>query len=93
MRTNPKVVELDPAEGSIGTARRILFPFYPAQVRVQEKAVNVTANSGQFTADEAEKSQFLQGNRRNLTEEGVVRKISFPRRVAGVPNLCNDQGQ
>jgi len=32
--------------------------------------------------------QFLRGNRRNLAEAGVVRKISFPRRVASMPNIC-----
>jgi len=37
---------------SAGAAKRILFPFYPAQIRGQEKAVTVAAKSGQFTADE-----------------------------------------
>jgi len=49
--------------------------------------VTVAAKSGQFTADEAGKSQFLRGNRRYLAEEGVARRISSPREVAGVPNL------
>jgi len=47
--------------------------------------------SRQFTADEAGKGQFLRENRRNLVEEGVVRKISSLRRVADVPNLSNDR--
>jgi len=52
-----------------------------------EKAVTMTAKSGQFTADKTGKSQFLRGNRRNLAGEGVVRKISSPQRVASVSNL------
>jgi len=30
---------------------------------------------GQFTAGETDKGQFLRGNRKNLAEEEVVRKI------------------
>jgi len=53
----------------------------------------VASKSGQFTADETGKGQFVRENLRNLAEEGVVRKISSPRRVADVPILCNDRGQ
>jgi len=35
------------------------------------------AKSEQFTANEIGKDQFHRGNRRNLAEEGIVRKISF----------------
>jgi len=42
----------------------------------------VAVKSGQFTADEMGKGQFLRGNRRNLAGEGVVRKILSPTRVA-----------
>jgi len=49
----------------------------------------VAAKSGQFTADEMGKGQFLRGNRRNLAE-GVVRKISSPIRVADVSIPYND---
>jgi len=49
----------------------------------------VAAESGQFTADETGKGQFLRGN---LTGETVMRKIS-PKRVASVPNLCNNRGR
>jgi len=86
MRDSQGGGESYPAEG------RILLPFYPAWVRGQEKAATVAAKSGQFTADEMEKGQFLRGNRRNLTGEGVVRKISSPQRVASVSNLCSGQG-
>jgi len=55
--------------------------------------VTVTSKSGQFIADETGKGQFLRGNRRNLAGEGVVRKISSPRRVASVPKLRNGRGQ
>jgi len=55
--------------------------------------MTVAAKSGQFTADETGKGQFLRGNRRNLAREGVVRKISSPKRVASVPNLYNGLGQ
>jgi len=48
--------------------------------------VTVAAKTGQFTADETGKRQFL---RRNLAGKGVVRKISSPQRVASVFNLCN----
>jgi len=51
--------------------------------------VTVVAKSGQFIADDTGKGQFLQENRRNLAEEGVVRKISSPKSETGVPNLCN----
>jgi len=34
-----------------------------------------------------------RGNRRNLAKEGVMRKISYPRTEAGVPNLSNEHGQ
>jgi len=53
----------------------------------------VAAKSGQFTANETGKGQFLRENRRNLEEEGVVRKVSSPKRVASVSNLCNGRGQ
>jgi len=76
-----------------GAARKILFPFYPAYVSGQEKAVTVAAKSSQFTAGETGKGQFLRGNRRNLAEVGVVRNISSLRRVAGRPYLCNGRGQ
>jgi len=50
MRDNPEGGELDPAEGSASASRRIL-PFYPVQVRGQEKAVTVAAKSEQFTVE------------------------------------------
>jgi len=49
-----------------GAARRIVS-FYPALVRGPEKAVTVAAESGQFTADETGKGQFLA---RKLKESG-----------------------
>jgi len=57
--------------------------------------VSVTAKSGRFTAaDKTGKGQIFRGNRRNMAEEAVVRKISSLRRVVGVVlNLCNDGGQ
>jgi len=43
---------------------------------------------------ETGKGQFLFGNQRKLTEERVVRKISFqPGSIAGILDLCNDRGQ
>jgi len=59
-----------------------------AQVRGQEKAVTVAVKSRQFAADKTEKGQFLRGNRRNLPEERVVRKIKY---ISGMPYLCNDR--
>jgi len=47
----------------------------------------ILLKSGQFTEDETGRGHFLRENRRYLAEEGVVRKISSPGRVAGVPNL------
>jgi len=44
---------------SARAVRRILLPFYPAYIRVQEKAVTVAPKSGQFIADEVGKGQFL----------------------------------
>jgi len=62
MQDNPEGGELNPVEEvSAGAARRIL----PTR-----------GKSGQFTADETGKGQFLRGNRRNVVEERVVRKIS-----------------
>jgi len=55
--------------------------------------VTVAAKSRQFTADKTGKGQFLQGNQKNLAEEGVVRKSSPPQRVASVSNLCNSRSQ
>jgi len=52
--------------------------------------VTVAVKSGQSTADEIGKGQFLRGKQRNLA---VVRKISSPRSVVGVPNLYNDRAQ
>jgi len=49
--------------------------------------------SGQYTAAETGKGQFLRGNGRNLAGKGVVREISSPKRVANVLNLCNARGQ
>jgi len=42
---------------STSAARRIL-PFYPAQVRGQEKAVTMATKSGQFTAGKMGKASF-----------------------------------
>jgi len=53
----------------------------------------VAVKLGQFIAGETEKGQFLRRNRRNLAEERFLRKILSSRRIAGVPNLCNDRGQ
>jgi len=53
----------------------------------------MAAKSGQFTADETGKGQFLRENQRNLAEDGVVRKISSPNRVVSVSNLCNGRWQ
>jgi len=53
----------------------------------------VAAKSGQVTADETGKGQFLRGNRRYLAGEGVVRKISSLKGVASVPHLCNGRCQ
>jgi len=53
----------------------------------------VAAKSSQLTTGETEKGQFLGVNRSNLAGEGVVRKISSLRRVAGMPNLCNERDQ
>jgi len=55
--------------------------------------VTVVAKSGQFTADETGKGQFLRGNQRNLAGEGVVRKSSSPQTVASASNLCNSRSQ
>jgi len=44
----------------------------------------------EFTVDETRKGQFLQGNRRNLAGDGVVRKISSPKSVS---NFCYGQCQ
>jgi len=74
-----------------GAARRILLPFYPRLVREQEKAVTVAAKAGKFIAGETRKGQFLQGNRRNLPEERLERKISSPGSIADTPYLCNDR--
>jgi len=62
-----------------GAAGRILFPFYHAWVRGQEKAVTVAAKSGQFTAGEMGKGQFLCGKpkesgRRGSSEKDFVSK-------------------
>jgi len=42
-----------------GAARIILLPFYLAYKIRGQKAVSVAAKSGQFTAGETEKDQFL----------------------------------
>jgi len=63
------------------SAGAVLLPFYPAGVRKQKKAV--TVKSG----------QFFWGNRRNLAEERVERKISSPSTITGMTYLCNDRGQ
>jgi len=41
-----------------GAAKRFLFPFYPKWIRGQ-KVVIMAMKSGQFTAGEAGKGQFL----------------------------------
>jgi len=55
----------------------------------------MAAKSGQFTADNMGKGQFLQKNQRNQAGEGVVRKMSSLQRVANVSNanLCNGRWQ
>jgi len=90
MRDNPEGEKLDPSED---VRRRCMLPFYSALVIGQEKTVTVLAKSGQFTADETEKDQFLRGNRRNLVQEEIVRNILSPKKREGVPNLSNDRGQ
>jgi len=53
----------------------------------------VAAKSRQFTANKSVKDQFLQGNRKNMVGEGVVRKSSSLQRVLSVSNLCNSWSQ
>jgi len=46
---------------SAGAARRIILPFYPAQVRGQDKAVTVAAKTGQqFRAAETGKGRVTK---------------------------------
>jgi len=91
MRDNPEGSELDPAECVRRRCKKNSPSVLSCIGKGQVKAVTVAAKSGQFTADETGKGQFFQGNRRYLAKEGVVRKISSPRRVAGMPNLCNER--
>jgi len=51
MRDSQGGGESDPTEDVHSAARRILLPFYPAEVRGQKKAVTVAAKSRQFAAD------------------------------------------
>jgi len=55
--------------------------------------MTVAAKSRQFTAHKTGKGQFLRGDRRNLAGEEVVRKISSPKKVSSVSNLCNSRSQ
>jgi len=68
MRDNPERGELDPAEG----VRRCCKKNYPSVLSCIGKRTREGCNrgnkSGQFTADEMGKGQFLRGNRRNLAE-------------------------
>jgi len=45
--------------------------------------MTMAAKSGQFTADETGKGQFLRGNRTYLAEEGVVKKIFVSKKSSG----------
>jgi len=59
MQDNPGGGKSDPVEG--------------VRKRCKKNFPSVAAKSGQFTADEMRKGQFLRENRRNLAGEGVVR--------------------
>jgi len=91
MRDSQGGGESDPAEG---VRRRCIknSPFVLSCIgkRTKEGCVSEVET---FTADKTRKDQFLRGNRRNLTGEGVVRKSSSPQRVASVSNLCNSRRQ
>jgi len=62
-------------------------------IREQKKAVTVEAKSGQFTTSKTGKGQSLWGNRKNLAEERVERKVLSSGSIAGMPYLCNDRDQ
>jgi len=84
MRDSQGGGELDPADGFAGAAKRILLPFLSCIGKRTRESWDRGNEVGPFTADKTRKGQFPRGNRKNLAGEGVVRKISSPKRVAGV---------
>jgi len=78
MRDNPGR-GLDPAEDVRRCCKNS-----PSILSYIDKKTSQSCDRGsevaQFTADETGNGQFLRGNGRYLAEEGVVRKISSPKR-------------
>jgi len=87
VRDNPEGGESDPAEGVCRRSKKNSPSVLSCIGKRTREGCDRGSRVGSSTADETGKGQFLRGKRRNLTEEGVVRKISFPKRVANVPNL------
>jgi len=92
MWDNPEGVELDSAEGDRKYCKK-----KSSILSCIGKRSRVGCDQWQQSRDSSFvcfiEGQFLCGNRRNLAEEGVVRKILSPRGVTGMSNLCNDEGQ
>jgi len=82
--SNPEEGELDPAVD----VRRRCKKNSSVLSCIGKKAVTVASKSGQFTASETGKGQFLWENRRSLAEERIVRDISSPGSKAGLPNFA-----
>jgi len=62
-------------------------------LRRKEKAVTAAAKSVQFTTDESREGPVLPRKQKKLAGDGVVRRISSPKRVASVPNLYNSRAR
>jgi len=76
MQNNPGGGESGPAEGVGRRCKKNSPSVLTCIGKRTRNGCDRAAKSGQFTADETGKPQFLRGNRRNLAGEKVVRKIS-----------------
>jgi len=77
---------------SAGAARRIL-PFLSCMGKRIKEGSDRGSEVWIVHSGRAGKGPVLCGNRRNLADEEIVRKITFPGSIAGVPYLCNEWGQ
>jgi len=91
MWDNPGEGELDPGEGFRRHCKNSLSILFCIGKRTREGCDHgsevETVNSGSW------EGPVPPRNRRNLAEEGVVRKISSPKSLASVHNLYNGQGR
>jgi len=93
MRDNQERGELDPAEGICWGCKKNYPSLLSCIGNRKKEGCDRGSEVGTVYKGKTGKDQFLRETKGIWAVEGVVRKSLSSRRVAGVPNLCNDRGQ